>query len=179
MGSETPAGLALRPRVDGSQLDLDLLYSPEWEERLAQSAPQVVVADGASGQARPLVWERLEPGRLHVSTPLKPGQWMRGAVQVGQYALPFGPVASGVDPEWHFDLARVAELQNVARVSGGGERIDLSKVWQSPRREEFYAVRTWLLALLLVAFLAEALATRLGWRVTKLRTRLRAGPSQA
>ncbi len=169
MGSETPAGLALRPHVDGSQLDLDLLYSPDWEERLAQSAPQVVVAGGATGQACPLVWERLEPGRFHVSTPLKPGQWMRGAVQVGQYALPFGPVASGVDPEWHFDLARVAELQNVARVSGGGERIDLSKIWQSPRREELYTVRTWLLTALLVVFLAETLATRLGWRMPKRR----------
>ena len=164
MGSEVPAGLALRPRVNGSQLDLDLLYSADWEERLAKDAPQIVVADGASGRSRPLVWERLEPGRFHASAPLKPGQWMRGAVQVGRYALPFGPVASGVNPEWNFDRARVAELQNVARVSGGEERIDLSKVWQSPRQEEFNGIRAWLLAALLVVFLVEVLATRLGWR---------------
>ncbi len=165
MGSEVPAGLALRPRVDGAQLDLDLLYSPAWEERLAKNAPQIVVADGATGQARPLVWERLEPGRFRASTPLKPGQWMRGAVQVGQYALPFGPVASGVDPEWNFDRARIAELQNVARVSGGGERIDLSKIWQAPRQEEFNGIRAWLLGALLAVFLVEALVTRLGWRM--------------
>jgi len=90
---------------------------------------------------------------------------MRGAVQVGQYALPFGPVASGVDPEWNFDRARIAELQNVARVSGGGERIDLSKVWQAPRQEEFSAFRSWLLGALLVVFLVEALCTRLGWEL--------------
>ena len=93
---------------------------------------------------------------------------MRGAVQVGPYALPFGPVASGVDPEWNFDLARVAELQNVARLSGGGERIDLSKIWDSPRQEEFNGIRAWLLAALLVVFLVEVLVTRLGgwgaWR---------------
>ncbi len=165
MGSEVPAGLALRPRVDGSQFNLDLLYSPAWEERLAKDAPQVMVADGATGQARPLVWERLEPGRFRASTPLKPGQFLRGAVQVGPYALPFGPVASGVDPEWNFDRARVAELQNVARLSGGGERLDLSKIWQSPRQEEFNAVRAWLLVALLMVFLVEVLCTRLGWRM--------------
>lgn len=166
MGSDTPAGLALRPRVNGSVLELDLLYSAAWEERLAKSAPQIVVAEGASGPARPLVWERLEPGRFHASVPLQPGQWMRGAVQVDKYALPFGPVASGVDPEWRFDRARIAELQAVAQASGGGAVTDLSKVWQVPRQPEFTGTRNWLLTALLAVFLAEVLATRLGWRTS-------------
>ena len=164
MGSETPPGLALRPRVNGSVLELDLLYSPAWEERLARNAPQLVVAEGAKGAARPLVWERLEPGRFHASTPIRPGQWIRGAVQVDRYALPFGPVASGVDPEWHLDRARVAELQAVAQASGGGAVTDLSRVWQAPRQPEFAGIRNWLLGALLAAFLLEILATRLGWR---------------
>ena len=58
MGSDVPPGLALRPRVDGSELGLDLFYDAGWEERLAAAAPQVFVADGAGGPARPLVWER-------------------------------------------------------------------------------------------------------------------------
>ena len=165
MGNDLPAGLALRPKVNGSDLGLDLFYDASWEERLAVSTPQVVVADGATGKARALVWERLEPGHFHASTPLSPGQWMRGAVQVGTYAIPFGPVAAGTNPEWTFDRQRVAELQNVARRSGGGERIDLSKVWQAPRQPEFSDVRAWLLVALLVAFVAEALCTRLGWRM--------------
>ena len=42
MGSDVPAGLALRPRVDGSELGLDLFYDASWEERLA--------ADRAAGR---------------------------------------------------------------------------------------------------------------------------------
>ena len=171
MGNETPAGLALRPRVNGSVLELDLLYGPAWEEPLAKSAPQIVVAEGANGPARPLVWEQLEPGRFHASVPLKPGQWTRGAVQVDKYALPFGPVASGVDPEWRFDRTRVAELQAVAQASGGGAVTDLSKVWQAPRQPEFAGIKEWLLAALVVVFLAEVLVTRLGWRGGRVRAR--------
>ena len=167
MGSDIPAGLALRPRLDGSELGLDLFYDATWEERLAVNAPQIVVADGARGKERALVWERLEPGHFHASTPIAPGQWMRGAVQVGQYALPFGPVTAGTDPEWSFDRARVAELQAVARQSGGGEQINLSKIWQAPHRQEFSDVRPWLLVALLVLFIAEALSTRLGWQMPK------------
>ncbi len=163
MGGDVPAGLALRPKVTGSELGLDLFYDESWEERLAAAAPQIMVADGATGGARPLVWERLEPGHFRAATPLTAGQWMRGAVQAGKYALPFGPVAAGTDPEWTFDRARVAELQAVSRLSGGGERIDLSKIWQAPRQPEFYDLRPWLLVALLVAFVAEALATRVGW----------------
>ncbi len=168
MGSDLPAGLALRPRVNGSELGLDLFYDASWDERLAMASPQVLVADGATGQARPLVWERLEPGHFHAAAPMVSGQWMRGAVQVGKYAVPFGPVAVGTNPEWVFDRARVTELQNVARISGGGERIDLGKIWQSPREREFYDVRPWLLVALLVSFVVEALWTRMGWRVPRL-----------
>ena len=149
-------------------MGLDLFYDASWEERLAASTPEVLVADGATGKARPLVWERMEPGHFHASTPLVPGQWMRGAVQVGASALPFGPVAAGTDPEWMFDRQRVAELQDVAGRSGGGERINLSKIWQAPRQPEFFDLRPWLLVALLLAFVAEALGTRLGWQLPGL-----------
>ena len=174
MGTDVPPGLAVRPRVDGASLGLDLFYDASWEERLAASSPQVLVADGASGQARTLTWERLEPGHFHTTTPLLPGQWLRGAVQVGAYTVPFGPVATGTDPEWTQDRARIAELQTVARLSGGGERIDLSKVWQAPRREEFSDVRAWLLVALFFAFLTEALTARRGWHYPVLPTAFRA-----
>ncbi len=146
-------------------MGLDLFYDATWEERLAVSTPQVLVADGATGQARPLVWERMEPGHFHAASPLVAGQWLRGAVQVGDHAIPFGPVAAGINPEWMLDRQRVAELQNVARLSGGGERINLDKVWQAPRQLEFYDVRPWLLAALLLTFLAEAFCTRIGWQL--------------
>ena len=169
MGDELPPGLALRPHVDGTDLQLDLFYDQTWEERLAASAPGIVLADGATGQPRPVVWEHLEPGHFRAVTTLPPGQWVRGAVQLGRYAVPFGPIAAGINPEWTFDHARITELQNVARLSGGGERTDLSKIWEAPRKAEFRELRTPLLLMFLLAFLADALATRLGWRLPGLR----------
>ena len=164
MGDELPPGLALRPRVDGTDLQLDLFYDNSWEERLAANAPGILLADGATGQPHPVVWEHLEPGHFKAVTSLPPGQWVRGAVQLGKFALPFGPIAAGVNPEWTFDHARVTELQSVARLSGGGERTNLSKIWQAPRREEFHDLRAPLLILFLLSFLADAIATRLGWQ---------------
>ena len=73
MGSELPAGIALRPRVDGSELHLDLLYDASWDERMALAPPQALVADGASGQARPVVWERMDPGHFRAVTPAQAG----------------------------------------------------------------------------------------------------------
>lgn len=165
MGDELPPGLGLRTRVDGSELQLDLLSDDTWEEKFTQSAPQIFIADGASGEARPLVWQRLEPGHYSASMSLEPGRWFRGAVQIGKFTIPFGPIITGTNPEWTLDRERVVELQNVSRLSGGEERVDLSKVWQAPRREAFRDLRPWLLGVLLLAFLADALFTRLGWRI--------------
>jgi uncharacterized membrane protein len=163
MGDDVPPGLALRPRVNGEDLRLDLLYDPGWEQKLAENPPQILVAEGATGPARPLVWEKLNPGHFEARTPLTAGQWMRGAVQVGHTALPFGPVSGGTNPEWAFDRRRIAELQAVAQMSGGSERVDLTKIWLAPRREAFRDIRNWLLVSLLLAILADAVATRLGW----------------
>lgn len=165
MGNDLPPGLALRPGVNGAELSLDLFYDATWEERLTAAAPQAVVAEGASGPSRTLVWERMEPGHFHATTPLTPGKWLRGAVQVGPFAVPFGPITAGTDPEWSFDRRRVAELREASRVSGGGEQINLSRIWQAPHRQEFSDLRPWLLAAFLALFLAEALCTRLGWQM--------------
>ena len=176
MGNELPPGLALRTHVAGTQLQLDLLHDESWQDRFAQSAPQILIADGATGEPRPLVWERLEPGHYKASAPLDPGRWMRGAVQVGQFAVPFGPIVAGSNPEWVFDRERVAELQSVSAISGGVERVDLSKIWQAPRREEFRDLRAPLLVLLLLAFVADTLFTRLGWQLPKFEKLSRAKP---
>src|SRR5207248_600131 len=66
-----------------------------------------------------------------------------------------------------FDRARLTELQTVSRLSGGVERLDLSKIWEAPRRSEFRDMRPWLLVAFLVVFLADALLTRLGGRLPK------------
>ncbi|MGH8046367.1 MAG: hypothetical protein ACREKL_03905, partial [Chthoniobacterales bacterium] len=158
----------LRTRVDGNELRLDLFFDETWQDRLAKTAPEVVVAEGASGKPHPLTWERLQPGHYQAKTLLTPGTWIRGAVQVGAYTLPFGPVTAVTNPEWSLDRERVRELEAVSRVSGGVERVDLSGIWQAPRRQEYRDIRPWLLVALLIVFLADVLVTRVGWRMPEL-----------
>jgi hypothetical protein len=173
MGERTPPGLGLKTQVEGTQLHLDLLYDDTWVERLTQRAPQLIVAEGERGGAQSVVWERLRPGHFTATTTLTPGSWVRGAVQVGNVTLPFGPIVAGRNPEWALDRQRVEELKAVARMSGGGERVNLKDIWKAPRRAAFQDLREWLLVVWLGLFLWEALQTRTGISMLGFIRRLR------
>ncbi|MEI8234369.1 MAG: VWA domain-containing protein [Verrucomicrobiota bacterium] len=164
MGEATSPGVAVRAEVDGGTLVADLLFDASWEKPLAQHAPRAVLAGngGKPGEERTLVWERMEPGRYRVSAALEPGELVRGAVQIGATALPFGPLQAGAGAEWAFDPAQPAALAAVARASGGVERLELTGIWNAPRPPRYGDVRHWILPLLLLLFLAETLRTRLG-----------------
>lgn len=164
-GEDLPPGIGLLTRIEGEQLDLQLLFDDAWGERFAAEAPRITVADGASGEGREVTWERLSPGRYRASIPLESGKWLRGAVQAGKFVIPFGPVSGGIHPEWQFDAERVRELQAVSTASGGVDRVELGEIWKAPRRQEFRDLRPPLLVLMLCVFLADALLTRLGYRL--------------
>lgn len=168
-GEQLPPGLGLKTHLDGTELRIDLYYDESWEQRLLASPPHLVLADQASLQPKEIVWQRLAPGHFSAVTELEPERWVRGAIQVENYTIPFGPVEAGSSLEWTFDEARLLELRSVARETGGAERLDLAKVWQAPRKPEFYDPRSILLALLLAAYVLDALATRMGWRWTGMR----------
>jgi len=166
-GEQLPPGMGLKTHLDGTELRIDLYYDETWEQRLASTPPRLMLADQASLAPREIVWQRLAPGHFTATTELAPERWVRGAVQVQNFTLPFGPLVAGSNLEWTFDQSRLTELQNVARVTGGVERLDLAKIWQAPRRAEFYDPRHVLLALLLATFVLDALAARIGWKWAK------------
>lgn len=168
-GNQLPAGIGLHTKLEGTELRLDLFYNESWEQKLTQGAPRIVLGDGASGQARELTWERIAPGHFSAATRLDPERWVRGAVQIEKFTLPFGPIVAGSSAEWIFDRARLLELESVARSSGGTERVDLAKIWQAPRRAAFRDLRPWLLVTLLLLFVVDALLSRLGveWRLRR------------
>ncbi|MDX2227594.1 MAG: VWA domain-containing protein [Verrucomicrobiae bacterium] len=162
MGNPLPPGLSLRTRHEGTRLQIELLYDHSWEERLALNAPHIALAVGGEGPILEPAWQRMEPGRFLCAVELDPGKIYRGAVQTGPYTLPFGPVFGGRNEEWNFDRERIAELKALARLTGGGERTDLSKIWQAPRRSGLRDLRPFVLTALLIVFLLEVLVTRLG-----------------
>ncbi|MCB1091694.1 MAG: hypothetical protein KDL87_09190, partial [Verrucomicrobiae bacterium] len=167
MGEQTPPGIGIRHELNGTELTIDLLYDDqEWSDRFATRPPRVALARGqGADRTTELTWERLAPGHFSVRTDLKEGELVRGAVQVGETALPFGPVIVGTSTEWAFDPERVAELRATSEISGGGELLELSEAWKKPERKDFATIQPWLLSLLLLLVVVEALATRTGWQM--------------
>jgi len=165
-GEDAPAGLALRTAVEGERLTLELLYDQTWAARVAQiGGPVATLAEGGLGRdpekMRPVVWEKIEPGRFRTTAELTPGLRVRGAVRLGNAALPFGPVAVSGLAEWAYDPARVQELRELSQRSGGRERLDLATIWDAPRPVTARGIRGWLLTAFVLLLLADALLTRL------------------
>jgi len=162
MGTETPDGLGVRARLDGDQLVLDLLYDQTWDAEMAKNFPKAIFTQNGIDHKQEMNWERLEPGHFQSRVRLKPGDPAIGAVQVGPYALPFGPLAPGTDLEWLRDPAGPRTLRSLAAGSGGKEITELPDAWRDLGRQSYRSLRPWVLGLLIVAVLAEALATRIG-----------------
>ena len=169
MGEDVPPGVGLQHRIDGTSLILDLLYDDRWEETVGRQPPRIFLTEDADDSVKEQVWERLEPGHYRATIPIEARTTARGAVQIGNAVLPFGPVTAGVNAEWSFDPERVEELRQLSRISGGEERLDLTKIWEAPRRSGFIDARPWMVVALLILVLAEALISRMGWSLPVFR----------
>ncbi|MEZ5299859.1 MAG: vWA domain-containing protein [Verrucomicrobiales bacterium] len=168
MGEDLPPGIGMRHRLEGTRLVIDLLYDEDegWEERFAAAPPRLVLASGAeAATTREVTWRRMEPGRYQAAADLDEGELVRGAIQLGQNALPFGPVIVGTSTEWAMDRTRAEELRTAAAETGGRELLELSEAWEKPSIRIFAGVRSPLLIALLVLILAEALIARMGWEL--------------
>ncbi len=165
-GDEIPSGLALRHRLVGNQLTLDLLYDQEqWAESFVRQPPRIVLESGDAAARLLPNWRRMQPGHFTLTYQMAVGSQLRGAVQLGGRALPFGPISSPISAEWAFDPARVADLKQVVAETGGRELINLSDAWKAPETQQVRTLRFVLLAILLGVILLEALQSRLGWQL--------------
>ena len=167
MGEEVPPGIGLRHQLTGTELSIDLLYDvEEWATRFSESPPEMVLSRGRQGdESETLTWERLSPGHYSITTNLRENEPVRGALKIAGAAIPFGPVVAGSSAEWKFDPARVAELRETSRTTGGSEILDLANAWRKPPSPGFESVKHWFLAVALLLFLFEAYATRTGWKL--------------
>lgn len=167
MGDRLPPGIGLRHRLDGTQLTIDLLYdTDEWAEKFAIRPPRIKLLDGeASGVPYEVAWKRIAPGRFSLTRDLEEGTLVRGAIQTGEYAIPFGPVIVGSSTEWAFDPDRLAELRSVSAQTGGRELLDLSQAWLRPPVIHSADLRIPLAVAALLLVLLDALVTRTGWRL--------------
>ncbi|MFC4991749.1 VWA domain-containing protein [Rubritalea tangerina] len=166
MGSELPPGIGVRHRIVGTRLSVDLMYDPEiWAESFGLRAPEVRLFEelGDTAGVSALAWKRIAPGHFSMSYDLEEGSVVRGAIRVGDQAIPFGPLAVGTSAEWAFDPERVHELREVSAQTDGREVIDLSDAWLRPQLEKQADLRIPLAVLALVLMVLDALVTRVGW----------------
>ncbi len=166
-GNSIPPGLGLRHRLEGTTLTLELLYDLEdWTETFSLNPPTIKMLDGqAGGEPYELTWKRLSPGHFTLTRELEEGSVVRGSVQAGSHALPFGPIAVGSSTEWNFDADRLAELRATSAATGGRELIDLSQAWLRPPTTFASNLRLPLIIVALLLMLLDALVTRMGWRL--------------
>ncbi|MFN8392119.1 MAG: VWA domain-containing protein [Bdellovibrionota bacterium] len=160
-GPELPVGVQVRTHVSGRTLLTDFYYDNSWEERVSTSPPRLRLSTVDSVEPEEVHWQRVSPGHFQASTRLVSNAPVAGVVQLGEYGLPFGPVSLGRGPEWSFDRRKLQELDEVARQSGGGERVNLADVWNVPRNARDLRLRPILLITFLCLFLLEALLSRL------------------
>ena len=162
MGESVPPGIGIRTHLDGNQLTAELFHEPDWAERIASSPPRLTLTGKSASSPREVVWERMQPGKYRAMVNIEGQDNVRGAVRVGDAALPFGPISATIDPEWSFDRSRLDELKALSAATSGTERVDLSDVWHAPRAEIWAPLTRWLLVALLLALLWEAWRTRIG-----------------
>ena len=163
MGLDLPAGLALKHKIEGNTLSLDLLYDPEeWSEKLTAAPPLVRLAANDSA-AFEVMWKRISPGHFNLTYQLEEGSVVRGSAIVGDYTLPFGPFNIGSSAEWAFEQERVDELRELSAATGGRELLDLAKAWVRPEQVKVSDIRVWLALAVLLCLLLDALITRAGW----------------
>jgi len=167
MGMDLPPGIGIKHRLDGTRLTLDLLYDPElWSKKLTVAPPRLRLMESGGGQVPyDVPWKRIAPGHFSVTRDLDEGAVVRGAIQVGDHALPFGPITVGSSIEWSFEPERLAELRTVSAQTGGRELIDLSKAWLRPPNRQDVSLRIWIALSMLVLLVTEALMTRTGWKM--------------
>ncbi len=177
MGRPLPSGLSVRHRLEGEDLIVELLYDSSREDELSLSPPQLALTGLQADEVVRPTWERVAPGKFSTRIKLLPNRPIRGAVQAGEYTLPFGPVVLGRNEEWTFNPAAPLELATLATATGGSERTDLASIWKAPRRAEFRGFSGWLLILFLLAFLTDAFLTRTGWVAGDLMKVIRRKPT--
>lgn len=165
MGSDLPEGIAIRHKLDGTRLNVDLRYDPaRWGTAFAQQPPVLRLIESGKTPLS-LSWNRIAPGHFSLSHEMTEGSMVRGAIQAGGHALPFGPLNVGSSIEWNFEPERVSELRLASQQTGGRELLNLEQAWLRPPLIHDRPLRVPLGITLLGLVLLEALVTRTGWKL--------------
>ena len=165
MGDKLPPGIGLRVKKTGLTVNFDLLIDGDWNKKFSLNTPQIKLVEGLQSDVESIKWERIKPGWFNAKFNMNSETYYRGSIIVGNIALPFGPISSGINAEWAMDKDRVEELKRVSLASGGQQRFNLSEIWKSEARIHLIQIRDYLLFFSILILLTEVLLSRIGWQM--------------
>lgn len=161
MPSSRADGVLTKTRRDGHEL----VVTVETDEPVSSASASLVAGDGSlDTTSRALRWE--DAHRLTARFPLEQSGSFFPVIQLDGRTLRAAPATLPYAPEFEprdpADGRRL--LEDVARLSGGAERLSLESVFTAPgsapaRR----SLSPWLVAAALLLALAEVATRRLGW----------------
>ncbi len=167
MGNKLPPGLGLRLKKTGLTMNLDLLVDRDWNKKLSFFIPEIKLVEGLSTEVQTIKWQRIKPGWFNAKFNMNSESFYRGSIIMGDAALPFGPISSGINAEWAMDKNRIEELKKVSHSSGGIQRFNLSDIWESKAQIQLINISNALLLIAIIFMLLEVLISRLGWQTPK------------
>jgi uncharacterized membrane protein len=170
MGLDLPPGIGFKHKINGSRLSMDLLYDDDlWAKKFSENPPKIRLLE-TNDEAKPydVPWKRIAPGQFSATRDLEEGSNVKGALQVGSFAIPFGPFSIGSSIEWAFDNEKIVELRSAASQTGGRELSDLSEAWLRPKFIHESSLRIPIIVAILLLVLLEALLTRTEWKLPQL-----------
>jgi hypothetical protein len=162
MRPELESGLGLRVQRMGETVRLQLYADERWQERFGFEPPVVKLWSAEEQESREYVWRRVQPGLLEMDFEPHSGDRVMGAIQVGNLAMPFGPVSGVAGAEWMLDPESVQQVVALSTASGGVGRIDLAEIWNSAPRAEWKGTGWNWLWVAFALFLLEAIWDRVG-----------------
>ncbi len=142
---------------------------PERKEDPFSEPPRLLTLRSSPGEPtqteeRRLAWA--DPDTLSVSLPLKGGQTAISTLDApGGEPLSLSPVCLPYSPEFRPTGENEGQrnLEKMARMTGGKERIDLTGIWNDmPQTRRYLNIAPWLILLALILFLLEVLERRTG-----------------
>lgn len=168
-GAQTslPDTMLLTQNIEGGTVHLTLQLDPERTGNPISQLPRVTTLSAAGGVAPAVNRTTLQwrtPDELFADVPLSDAVSLNtvdvpgvGRVTLPPVCLPYSPEVAPAE-----EGSGLRSLQQLARMTGGRERIAAGEVWRDvPRMPRHLPLRTWLLLAALLTFLFEVAERRM------------------
>jgi Mg-chelatase subunit ChlD len=165
-----PDEMLLTQEIRDGECFVQLHLDPARKSELFSTLPQVHTLHGLPGvkpekNVVPLQWKNAD--LLEAVVPVAGRETVLNTVEIaGQEAVTLPPACLPYSPEFVPDQPGrgATTLAQIATTTGGGERLEIPKMWEElPIQSRYVELAPWLLVIATFLFLLEILERRTGW----------------